>query len=397
MKNRRRVVIVGGGPIGVECAARAAAEGFEVTLFEAGEIGEHVRQWEHVTLFSPWALNRSSWGMERLRREQFELEDDEEYPTGREYLEHYLFPLADMLSQDVDIREETKVLGISRDMVLKGDHIGGEARARAPFLLRVEGPRGEWFHEADVVIDASGVLSQPNALGPGGLEAIGEEKLNGEVLRRIPDMEGKEGEELRGRRVLVVGHGHSALTTLDTLQEQAPNTRVVWAFRAEEEPCTEIEDDPLPQRARLDRLGNAAARGEVEGIEPRSGCMVYSLERKGDGLEVTLQGRSDRQKVEVDRVVANVGYRPDTSLYRELQVHLCYASDGPMKLAASLLANSGGGDCLAQESAGVETLKNPEPDFFILGAKSYGRNPNFLLRLGFEQIDDVFRHGLTRV
>jgi len=35
-------------------------------------------------------------------------------------------------------------------------------------------------------------------------------------------------------------------------------------------------------------------------------------------------------------------------------------------------------------------LRNPEPGFFILGAKSYGRNSNFLLRIGWQQVDDVF-------
>jgi len=92
----------------------------------------------------------------------------------------------------------------------------------------------------------------------------------------------------------------------------------------------------------------------------------------------------------VDRIVANVGYRPDLSLNREIQVHQCYASEGPMKLAASLLA-SAGGDCLAQASVGVDILKNPEPNYFILGAKSYGRNSSFLLRLGIDQIQEVLR------
>ncbi|MFU8805601.1 MAG: flavoprotein, partial [Bradymonadaceae bacterium] len=86
----------------------------------------------------------------------------------------------------------------------------------------------------------------------------------------------------------------------------------------------------------------------------------------------------------------NVGYRPDTSIFQELQVHLCYASEGPMKLAATLLSADGGGDCLAQTSGGVDTLMNPEPNFFVLGAKSYGRNSDFLLKLGLEQIDAIF-------
>ena len=72
-------------------------------------------------------------------------------------------------------------------------------------------------------------------------------------------------------------------------------------------------------------------------------------------------------------------------------MHECYASLGPMSLAASLLAQSGaGGDCLAYPPPGPETLRNPEPGFFILGAKSYGRNSQFLLRTGWQQVDHVF-------
>ncbi len=60
-----------------------------------------------------------------------------------------------------------------------------------------------------------------------------------------------------------------------------------------------------------------------------------------------------------------------------------------MKLAAALLS-SDTTDCLDQESAGPQTLLNPEPGFFILGSKSYGRNSSFLLTTGLEQIRDVF-------
>jgi hypothetical protein len=55
---------------------------------------------------------------------------------------------------------------------------------------------------------------------------------------------------------------------------------------------------------------------------------------------------------------------------------------------------AGGGDCLAQTTHGADTLTNPEPGFFILGAKSYGRNNTFLMRIGWEQVGEVF--GLLR-
>ena len=35
-------------------------------------------------------------------------------------------------------------------------------------------------------------------------------------------------------------------------------------------------------------------------------------------------------------------------------------------------------------------LRNPEPDFYVLGAKSYGKNSSFLIRVGLEQVRNVF-------
>jgi hypothetical protein len=56
-----------------------------------------------------------------------------------------------------------------------------------------------------------------------------------------------------------------------------------------------------------------------------------------------------------------------------------------------LRPDEAGGHCLAQPTPGPETLKNPEPSFFILGAKSYGRNSAFLLQIGHAQIRSVFQ------
>jgi hypothetical protein len=102
---------------------------------------------------------------------------------------------------------------------------------------------------------------------------------------------------------------------------------------------------------------------------------------------VTLRNGA-AEEVTVDRVLALNGGVGDYSIYRQLQVHECYATSAPMKLSAALLG-AAAGDCLDQQSHGPETLTNPEPGFFILGAKSYGRNSQFLMRIGWAQIDDV--------
>ena len=122
----------------------------------------------------------------------------------------------------------------------------------------------------------------------------------------------------------------------------------------------------------------------------RLGASVESLEASPEGIIVSLRGADgEAEDVRVDRIVSLTGSVGDAKLYRQLQVHECWATSGPMKLAAALLASTAT-DCLEQESLGADTLKNPEPDFYILGSKSYGRNTAFLMRVGWEQVDQVF-------
>lgn len=120
------------------------------------------------------------------------------------------------------------------------------------------------------------------------------------------------------------------------------------------------------------------------------GRIVEALTPAGERVTVTLRnGSAAPETVEIDRILSLTGYIGDHTLYRQLQVHECYATSGPMKLAAALLGDASG-DCLQQVSHGADSLTSPEPDFFLLGVKSYGRNPTFLLRTGWQQVDEVF-------
>lgn len=128
----------------------------------------------------------------------------------------------------------------------------------------------------------------------------------------------------------------------------------------------------------------------MDQVEIRLGMVVESLAPQPDGeILVGLRGlHGEEEEVRVDRILALTGSVGDYELYRQLQVHECYATSGPMKLAAVLLGETGA-DCMAQTSHGADTLRNPEPDFFILGSKSYGRNNTFLLRVGWQQVEEV--------
>lgn len=390
-----RVAIIGAGPIGVETAVAMEEAGYDVQVYEAGEeIGAAVRRWGHVRFFSPWALNMSARGVAWLEEAGRAVPEEGEYPTGGEYLEEYLRPLAEDRRLKGRVHRGSRVVSVGRRGVLKGEWIGSERRKECPFRLLIEGPEGERVEEAEIVIDASGTYGQPNRLGDGGMWAPGERRARalGLVEGYIPKV---SGYELVGKHVAVVGDGYSAVTTLSELLgagDKAP-ARITWVVRASGAPYVRIEGDTLPQRDELARFGNEVTRGSDARVKLMQEAAVEALEVDEPGASVTLRVRrgEEMERVEgLSKIFANVGYRPDVSLYRELQVHQCYASEGPMKLAAALLgADGGGGDCLAQTSMGAKTLTSPEPDFYVLGSKSYGRRSDFLLKLGLAQIDEV--------
>ena len=400
-RRRGALAIIVAGPIGLEAALYARALGHAPVVYERGEAGQNVRAWGFVRFFSPWSMNVSRLGQETLQRQGLELPPREACPSGEEYVRHYLDPLARDLGDA--LRRGVEVLGVSRCGVLKGENVGGSRRARAPFRLlllvrREDGVEVEEEATASVVLDTSGVFATPCWLGDGGLPAVGERGLQSRIDYRVADVLGARRPEFAGKTTLVVGAGHSAATSLcdlSRLVQAEPRTRVVWVRRSSGPgPFALVDPDPLPERGNLTRRANALAAQPPPGIDAREGVTVRALALDGDRLRVEVrpvEGGGTPARFHVDRVIANVGYRPDLALHRELQVHLCYASEGPMKLAAILLGQGGAGDCLARRDVGPDALLNPERGYFVLGHKSYGRRPDFLLRTGREQIRDVFR------
>jgi len=295
-----------------------------------------------------------------------------------------------------NVQTETQVVKVGRRGVFKEDAPGAAERSRQPFRLLIRESKGkERIDEADVVLDCTGTYGQHRWLGDGGIPAAGESAAEANIVYGLDDVLGDKRSAYANKIVLVVGSGYSAASTVSNLArlaQDAPVTWVVWLARGEgTTPLKRFPGDPLRERDRLAARANNLATRADGNVEFHGQAAVEAVEYLGPdkGFRVVARIAGKPRAWDVDRVIGNVGYDPDTSLYRELQVHECYASLGPMKLAAALLGSKTQ-DCLKQGSHGPETLRNPEPGFFILGAKSYGRNSSFLLRIGFEQIRDVF-------
>jgi hypothetical protein len=387
------VAILGAGPTGIEAALAALEGGFPFTVFEAssGAAG-HLRRWGHVRLFTPWEMSVSARVRSRLAAAGVEVPaSDTECPSGNE-LADVLDRVAALPEIAPHVRFDSRVLAIGREGLLKHEEIATPARGRRPFRLLVADASGrERIEHADLVIDATGTYGNPNRLGDGGIPAAGERALDGEIRRDIPDF-AREASDWAGKTILLAGGGHSAQTAvrdLAALAQQAPGTRVIWALRDAAPEWGTHAGDPLPERARLAATAGELAAGASPAIEARRGVVVEEVARPGGRLRVVLRNGKGSEAIEVDRILSLTGYVGDAELYRQLQVHECYATCGPMKLSAALLG-AAGGDCLTQTTHGVETLTNPEPGLYILGIKSYGRNNTFLMRVGWEQVGEVF-------
>ncbi len=387
-----RLAILGAGPIGLEAALAAADRGLEFTVYDAAPtVAGHVREWGHVRVFTPWDMNVSERMRSALQGAGVDSPRGGDLPTGDELADRLYDRVGALPAIAPRLRLDTRVEAVGREGLLKHDEIGTGARSGHPFRLLLSTSEGEELVEhADVVLDCTGTYGNPNALGDGGIPAPGERTLGERIEQRLPAF-AEEPEAWAGRTILLTGAGHSAQTAareLAAFARDAAGTRVIWAVRTAEPNWGAVADDPLPERAALNAAADELGRGASAAIELRPGRVVEALSARDDRLAVTLRNGT-AEEVVVDRVLGLNGGVGDFTLYRQLQVHECYATAGPMKLAAALLG-AAGGDCLAQESHGPDTLRNPEPGFFLMGAKSYGRNSQFLLRIGWSQVDDVF-------
>lgn len=400
------IAILGAGPIGLEAAIYARFLGYEVTVYEKGRVADHVRQWGHVTLFTPFHMNSSSLGRSAIETQAPDapLPKSDAHLTGQQWVEEYLTRLTQVDLLRGNIREATEVLAVGKEGFLKSELVSHEERFEELQLVLARNAAGEeQWQQFDIVIDTTGTFGVPNHLGPGGLPAAGESSLNRDQLWahqspplsfRLPNIESEHRDFFAGKHTLVLGTGYSAATNLSKLlklQSEEGSTTITWAVRhseaTERDLIARFPDDALPRRDLLaSEVNHAATDGRIQ--------VLFNAQIKG--LAPMQNGRWDVQfydeaieALQVDAILANVGFQGDWKITEETQLHRCYASGGPMKWSATLV-NSSTADCLSKTSQSSENLITTEPNFYVLGSKSHGRWSNFLFQNGLEQIRMLF-------
>ena len=379
------VAIIGAGPVGLAAAAHARSRGLTPLVLEAGAtVGSGIRRWGHVRMFSPWVSNVDSAAAAILEQYGWSIPDPDEYPTGNDLVARYLEPLAATSELQPHIRLNTRVVAVSR---LNHDLMKDGARESAPFLVRASGPEGEEDVLAQAVIDASGTIDSPGVLGASGLPALGERAMSDQIFYGIPDVLGALRQRYAGRRVLVVGSGHSALNALldlAQLAESEPRTTIVWAIRrpALGQLLGGARNDQLVERGKLgSRMRALLDAGRIELV---TGFKLDRLTKTAEGI---VASSGSRTTPPVDEIIASTGFRPDWSIVSELRLDLDHAVQSPRALAPLIDPNVH--SCGTVRPHGAEELKHPDANVFVIGMKSYGRAPTFLMLTGYEQARSV--------
>ncbi len=383
--NALPVAVIGAGPVGLAAAAHLVRYRQPFIVLEAGqEPGAAIREWGHVTMFSPWRYMVDGAARELLEPTGWNSPDPETLPTGNDLVDRFVAPLATHPAIAPHVRYGARVTAVGRKDF---DKVRTSGRDQQPFEVRLAS--GEVI-EARGVIDASGTWARPNPAASGGIAVPGEREHADRVRYGIPDVNGRERSRYAGKRVLVVGSGHSAFNVildLLTLADAVPGTHIVWAMRRENLDTVwgGGAADALEARGELgQRARRAVESGRIRVLTP---FRLRAISSDGEALAITGAIRDHDTRVIVDRVVVCTGFRPDLEMLTEVRLSIdpwleCTSALGP-------LIDPNEHSCGTVRPHGARELAHAEKDLYIIGMKSYGRAPTFLLATGYEQARSV--------
>ncbi|MGE7594586.1 NAD(P)-binding domain-containing protein [Peribacillus frigoritolerans] len=387
-KNALPVAIIGGGPVGLAAAAHLIKKGEKFIVLEAGEsVGSSILEWGHVRMFSPWQYNIDQAAKELLENAGWTSPDEEALPTGRELVEKYLLPFSNLPEIKEQIILQAKVVGVAKKA---HDKLKTGKRDTVPFQLYVEVNGDTTVIEAKAVIDSSGTWTNPNPILSNGIWTNAERQLHNQIHYGIPNVVQLEN-RYQNKTTLVIGSGHSAINALldlATLQQKYSDTKIYWVLRKKQihEVYGGQENDGLAARGELGiRIQQLVESGRINLLTPFHINGVYPTNDK-----ITVAGELNGEEFtigDIDEMVVGTGFRPDTSFLNEIRINLDSAVESIDTLAPLIDPNNH--SCGTVRPHGEQELRHPEKNFYIVGMKSYGRAPTFLLATGYEQVRSV--------
>ncbi|MGM0922109.1 MAG: NAD(P)-binding domain-containing protein [Bacillota bacterium] len=391
-KSKLPVAIIGAGPVGLAAAAHLVSRGESFILLEAGQhAGANILTWEHVRLFSPWRYNIDKSASALLEKHDWIHPDPEALPTGKDLAEQYLQPLSHLPEIQPFLHLNTKVVSIGKKDT---DKMKTANRDGVPFIIYAEKDGKFQTFEARAVLDATGTWGNPNPSTSNGIWLNDEKSLRNHIFYGIPDILGKEKERYAKKRVSVVGGGHSAINALlelAKLKEVHPDTEIMWVIRRKnvQDAYGGEEQDALAARGALGSRIHQLVDQKM--IKVETPFFIQNLKRSENGIDmIGTQNGKQRTLSGIDEVIVNTGSRPDLTMVSELRTSIDPTTESTEALAPLIDPNIH--SCGTVRPHGEKELRQPEKNFYIVGSKSYGRAPTFLMATGYEQVRSVVAH-----
>ena len=387
--NNLPIAIIGGGPVGLAAAAHLTLKNIPFIVFEAGQsVGQNIMSWSHVRVFSPWKYNIDKAAKELLEQTNWIAPNENGLPTGKELVEDYFIPLANLPQIKPNIHLNSKVLTIGRKGLDKMKTWGREDK---PFSIKVEENGSINYYEAKGVIDATGTWNQPNPIGSGGVSAEGEKELKNHIFYGIPNVKADHLERYKNKNIVVVGGGHSAINALLELadvQKEYPETTLNWILRKDNMDTVYggKKEDALEARGALGvRIEQLVNSNKLNVYTP---FHILKLNKNDDGIQIIGNLNDTIETINgIDEIISNTGSRPNLDMIREVRVDVDASLESVFDLAELIDPNIH--SCGTVRPHGEKELRHPEKDFYIVGSKSYGRAPTFLMATGYEQVRSV--------
>lgn len=365
-----KIAVLGAGPLGLEAALYARFLGYEIEVFDRGDVASNVRDWKHVTMFTPFEQNSTSLALAALEAQgNYQPPPAAAKLTGGEFVEQYLLPLSKTDLLDGAIRPFTEVIAIRpADSAPEESHADAAEvdRPSQSFSIVTRGENDtEELSSATIVIDTTNDYGAPRGMAANGDFVEGQTGASGFIDYHVPNIQipndAGRRDVYEGKKLLVVGSGELAalaIFELASLCARSPETRIVWCSLGQ---ASQISISRAGRQIIDDAIQVASRTSNIEMMRDSE---VRSIVVGNDDLDVTLKSSDgDPHVLKFDRiVVCKINNERDGQIWSDLNVSIDTPSDG---------------------------MITSEPNFYILGSKSRASR-GFLLTEGHQQIRQLF-------
>jgi len=358
------IIIIGAGPLGLAIAVRLFLKKRSFLVLEKGEsAGANILKWGHVNLFSNWQDCVDSKSQKLLNEYIPTTYSPDDFPTGNEFVNQYIKPLANLKQLKNNILLNSNVVNINFDNTTK-DFTIIYHKNNVPRIIK-----------SKVVIDASGTWGNFNKLIKNQDEFFGSTCFGIPNSKQIIDC-------FQNSTIAIIGNGHSAMNSIDFVSQYS-NAKIYWVLRNEEPRFGKSKVGGKSEKLE-DKIIRYIEQKRIQLITNFRINEVFQLEKK-----LNLVSENGEILLGIDYLIQNIGANAYYGFLDGISLDLDNTFNSPKNLANKIDPKLH--TCNTLEYSFQDTLIS-EIDYYVVGMKSFGKASNFLLSSGYKILDELINH-----